>query len=112
MFPYQNPFIDEHAYKTWRISPHATTHVHVPCDSRARGLCTSYVIARGLCTSCVVFIHVAYVIPVRFSYTQDIPPDDSSVCLGINIVEISSMEARVLSFKYKEKTKRHENSNP
>ena len=102
MFPYQNPFIDEHAYKTWRISPHATTHVHVPCDS----------CARGLCTSCVVFIHVAYVIPVRFSYTQDIPPDDSSVCLGINIVEISSMEARVLSFKYKEKTKRHENSNP
>ena len=39
-----------------RISPHATTHVHVPCDS----------CAHGFCTLCVILIHVTCMHPVLF----------------------------------------------
>ena len=40
-------------------------------------------------------------IPVCFSYTQDLPLDDFSLCLGIEMVEILRVEARVFSLDWK-----------
>ena len=67
--------------------------MHVPCDSRARGLCTSY----------AVLVHVTSVILVCFSYTKDLPLDDFSLCLGIEMVVISRVEGRVLSLDCRER---------
>ena len=39
----------------------------------------------------------ACVIPMHFSYTKDLLPNDSSLCLGTEIVEISRVDARVFS---------------
>ena len=80
-------------------------------------------------------VHVAYAHPVRFSCMQlvriscgshasdpcdsstllehpNLPLDDSSLCLGIKMVEISRMETRVFSLDCKEKMARHGNPNP
>ena len=48
-------------------------------------------------------MYVASAHPMQFSYTQDLPPDDSSLCLGIKMVEISRVEARVLSLDCRKK---------
>ena len=48
-------------------------------------------------------MHVACAYPMRFSYTQDLLLDDSSLCLGIEMVEISKVEARVLSLDCRKK---------
>ena len=53
--------------------------------------------ARGLCSSGEVLVHASCAILVHFLYTQDFPPDDSFLYLGIEIVEISRVEARVFS---------------
>ena len=55
-----------------------TWPVHIAFDSRGHSLCASY----------AVLVHASYVILVRFLYNQDILPDDSSLCLGIEMVEI------------------------
>ena len=61
---------------------------------------------------CAILMYVASAHPMQFSYTQDLPPDDSSLCLGIKMVEISRVEARVLSLDCRKKMARHGNSNP
>ena len=65
--------------KNWMICSHATTHVRVICDSHTCSLCDS------LC----------------FSYTQDLMPNDSSLCLDTKIVEILRVEVRVFSLNCK-----------
>ena len=62
----------------------------------------------ALCTSCAVPVQVAYahslrfcVIPMSFSYTQDLPPNDTSLCLGTEMVEISRKKARFFSLDWK-----------
>ena len=46
-------------------------------------------------------MHVTCVIPVHFSYTQDLSFDDSSLYLGTEMVEISRAEAKVFSLDWK-----------
>ena len=53
--------------------------------------------ARVLYASCEMLMHVVCVILVHFSYTQDLPPDNSSLYLSTEMVEISMVEARVFS---------------
>ena len=75
-------------------------------------------------------VHVACAHPIRFSCTRlvhiscgshandscdsstllehpNLPPDDSSLCLSIEMVEISRMETRVFSLDCKERMARH-----
>ena len=73
------PCGEKHAQKNWRIFLYAAIHVLIPCNSR------------------VVLVHMTCMIPVCFSYTQDLPLDDFSLCLGIEMVEILRVEARVFS---------------
>ena len=44
MFRDQNPFIEEHAWKNWSLSLHATAHMRILCDSCACDLYVSHVI--------------------------------------------------------------------
>ena len=65
----------------------------------------------SLCKSHVVLVHMAYVILVCFSYTQDLPPDDSSLYLGTEMVEISRIEVIVFYLDYKGRMERLINLN-
>ena len=53
--------------------------------------------ACGLCSSGEVLVHASCVILVDFLYTQDFPPNDFLLYLGNEMVEISRVEARILS---------------
>ena len=63
------------------------------------------------CTSCVIPMHMACVHLVWFSYTRDLPLDESFLCLGIKMVEISREEVRDLSLDCKARMTRLGNPN-
>ena len=80
--------------------------VHVACAHLVRFSCTRLV--HISCGS-----HASD--PCDFSTLlkhPNLPPDDSSLCLGIEMVEISRMETRVFSLDCKERMARHGNPNP
>ena len=83
----------------------------VPCNPCARGLYASHAIPMH--AACVHLMHVAYVIPMHFLYnTQDLPPDDSSLCLRTEMVDISRVEARVFTLDWKGEWKDMETLTP
>ena len=79
-----------------------TWHVHIMYDSYAHCLCASR----------IVLVHVTCVIPMHFSYTQDFPLDDSSLCLGTEMVAISRMDIRVFFWDWKREWKDLETLTP
>ena len=79
-----------------------TWPMHIACDSHACGLCTSR----------VVLVLATCVIPMSFLYTLDLLPNDSFLCLGIEMVEILRVEARVFSLDRKWRMTRPKNLKP
>ena len=91
MFPDQNPSIEEHAWKNWRVSflmmmPTCTSHavlMYITCACPVWFPCK-----QPMCVMCISLVH-DLCHPVHYSttsnevsYTQDLLPDDSTHDLG------------------------------